>query len=59
MDELPEKDCKKIVDKEKCADKGDKCMKSCNMCEGGTTASGGGEGTTADGGDDGEKSGPC
>ena len=43
MDEMPEEECAKIVDKGKCDKKGDKCMKSCDMCEGGeemTTAEG-------------------
>jgi hypothetical protein len=49
MDDLPEKDCQKIVKKEKCADKGYQCKMSCDMCgdemtEPPTTAAGGGGG---------------
>jgi hypothetical protein len=43
-DELPEKDCKKIVDKGKCEDKGDKCMMSCDMCDDAGTTPAGGDG---------------
>ena len=44
MDEMSEAECAKIVEKGKCEKKGQKCMKSCSMCDGGeetTTAVGG------------------
>ena len=44
MDEMPEEECAKIVEKGKCKKRGDLCMKSCDMCKSGedtTTAAGG------------------
>ena len=38
-DENSKDDCAKIVKKDQCQDKGDKCMKSCDMCETTTTSS--------------------
>ena len=43
MDELKENDCVKIVKKDQCKKKGQKCMKSCNLC-----TNGGGTGECAD-----------
>lgn len=34
MDEMEEADCAKIVKKDQCEKKGDKCKKSCDMCDG-------------------------
>ena len=29
----PDEDCEKVVKKDKCDSKGDKCMESCGLCE--------------------------
>lgn len=46
MDEMEEADCAKIVKKEQCDKKGDKCKKSCDMCDDGGATTAGGEDTT-------------